>query len=299
MKKLIKTEILYKYDYLLEDVNTSELKGNKIKYTEYNKQGDIQKEINYDQSGDFINMYENKYDKKGYIIEEIYYESENEITERQTFERDEKEIIQKVIKYYLDGSKDTIFYKYDSDNNLTEKYLVNSDNEVESKKIYKYYKGKIISKEEYDEKNNLVSKTENKYDASDNIIEIISWDKDDGEIKVINKYNKKGIRTKSFEYNDDNELVGKTEYTADEQSKITQLTEETQYGKNIINFSYDDRGNVVLQEEYNNNNILISKIERKYDNYGNVTNSIVFIDGQGRGISQNYIMNYEYDFFED
>ncbi|MCD6113586.1 MAG: hypothetical protein J7J86_10030 [Bacteroidales bacterium] len=301
MSKLIKFVTLYKYDYLIENVLSDDLKikKNKLQYLEKDKYGNIIQEINFDDLGEFQDKHINKYNDKGLLIEEILYDEDDQIIESYFYNRDENGLlINKKIRY-IDGSEDTELYNYDENDNLVEKILSDSDDYIERKEIFKYSDNKMISKEEYDEDNKLVSKITNVYDEDGRLIETTMWDEEQGNIKLVNKYNNKGFREKVFKYNDKGQLIEKNEYFEDDKKRIYQMIEETPFEKNIIKFSFDDKGNVVLQEEYNRDNVLVSSIERKYDEDNNVLETIVSVDGQGRALSQNYTLKYEYEFFDE
>ncbi|MBN3035568.1 MAG: hypothetical protein JW861_08270, partial [Bacteroidales bacterium] len=62
---------------------------------------------------------------------------------------------------------------------------------------------------------------------------------------------------------------------------------------------YDENGNGVLQEEKNPEGEVVQRVERTYDDDGNVTESDVFIHLRERGYSRKYRLVYTYTFWPE
>jgi hypothetical protein len=76
------------------------------------------------------------------------------------------------------------------------------------------------------------------------------------------------------------------------------MEEETAYLKNTTRFSYDGFGNVIMEEEINKNGLLTQRVEREYDEMGNIVTSHVFIDGHGVSANRQYTYRFVYEFYD-
>jgi hypothetical protein len=300
--KQVKVLRLYKNDYVIDDLNSEELDVIGYKYNEvvYDRQGNILEKIRYMPTGEVEEKTVNYYDDKGSLIEELYYVNEEELAEHKTFERDEKGRIQREIKHYLDGSKDVTSYSYDEQGHLLEKQTVSSDDELEGKEIYTYRDDKLINYQVLNGDESLSSGKEYTYDETGKIIAATEYYPEDfHRTRIVEKFDDTGRRTQSMRYNGNEQLVEKLTYSWVDQDRVDQVVEETPHGINTSHFIYDQDGSLIVQESYDRNNNLLNKIERKFDADHRLIESHVFIDGQGRGISQNYDVRYEYEFFEE
>jgi len=294
----IKSSTLYKYDYVAENIHAeeSEVKVSKYSYSEFDKNGNMILEMKYDSSGEIEEKYENKYNEKGNLIEEISYLDEDEIAEHKTYERDEKGKIIKSFVHYQDGTKDTIGYKYDGEGNLTEKITVDSYGEIESKEMAQYKDGKLILNEKY-EYDELMKNETFELDDSGNITEQNVWSAEKENVTFRNTFDEKGNLLEQRQYNDNEELTGKAGYYYDDNGKLIKITEETPYGQNTTRISYDERGNAIEQIETNKEGEVNNSVERKFNENNDVIETQVFIDFHGQGISQQYVLKYEYEYF--
>jgi len=243
MEKKIKSITLFKNDYLLDDVQSEELnlKGYKYSETKYDTQGNVLAEIKYSQDDEIMEKVVNRYDENGHLIEEIYYMDENEIAERRSFDRDENSKIFKEYKHYLDESKDTIEYKYDTQGLLIEKVTYDVDGDIERKDTYLYSNAKPIEHKSYDEEGNLVFEKLLTYDDSGQVVESVEWDEErDERIKLVENYDDMGNKKETLRYNDQDQLVEKMTYVADEQGRLAKLIEETLYTNSTTNIEYDE-----------------------------------------------------------
>jgi|AntAceMinimDraft_17_1070374.scaffolds.fasta_scaffold06264_6 antitoxin component YwqK of YwqJK toxin-antitoxin module len=301
MKKLIKSITSYRKDYLLKNAQTNKIdtKEFKLSYTEYNRQNKIVKDIRYNQDGSIEQMYKYRYNDKGQMIEETLSYSENEIAEKRTFELDDKGLVKKEFRPYLDGNVDTLVYNYDSENNLIEKTIIDSDNNIDSKDVFEYNNKKITKESVYEEADNLISYNIYKYDEAGNIVETIKWEAEDNKkIKIVDFFIEKGSRTKSLVYNSLNQLISKTIFI-EENDRIIQVLEEDQYKKDTTNITYDKKGNIIEEKEYNIKNQLNHKVIKKYNDNNDIIESAVFIDRHEQGINQDYVVRYEYEMLKE
>ena len=298
MAKKIKSVNLYKNDLFPTQPDPGKTGANGYKYstTEYDRNGNVVLELKFNPDHELEDKYENKYNDDGFLIEEKHYLSYREIAEHKTYELDKDGKIQKAFKHYSDGSKDTINYTYDSNGNLVEKITIDSYDEVEAKDVFEYDGGNLVKKESY-EYDELIAKNTFVYDPDGNLVEETSWTEDDSTRRK-NIYDENGNLEKVLFYNKKDELVAKTIYTYNEKGRITGVEEETPYGKNSTVITYDANGNAVEQIEKNEQGEINNSAKRKFNDNNDVIETEVFIDMHGKGVNQQYVLMYEYEYFD-
>ena len=301
MTKPLKTATLYKNDYLLEDAQSDDLRIKAYKYSEtrYDEQGNVVMEIKYAENSKISEKIVNRYNENGHLIEEIYFLDEVEIAERKTFERDTSGKIIKAYKHYLDDSKDTIEYHYDDEGQLKEILGYDVDGDLERKEIFDYQDDKISSLKAFGEEGQPILEKIYTYTDSGNRVDTSEWDEMTGEkTKSIEKFDNRGHILETQRYDHQDQLIDKVSFVSNESGDIINWNEESQLlGKSATEVTYDEQGNDILQVEKNESGEVITKVERKFDNNNRVTESRVFIDGQGKHISQKYFISYEYTFY--
>ncbi len=297
MSKKIKSVRLFKHDNAGKKDSDQGNKGYKYSMTDFDENGNVVLEVRFNPDEELEDKYIYKYDNKNQLIEEIHYLSYKDIAEHKTYDIDEKGKIVKVYKHYNDGSKDTIEHRYNENDLLIEQLTIDSYEEIEAKNVYGYENENLILEEvyEYDE---LISKQSFSYDEKGNIIEENKWTEDDGNLRRVNEYDKNDKLVKVLFYNKKEELAAKTEYSYNESGKINEVTEEDQHGKNTTTIQYDDKGNAVEQVEINPNGDVNNKAIRKFNENNDVVETDVFIDLHGAGPNQEYVLRYEYDYYE-
>ncbi|MCX6233471.1 MAG: hypothetical protein NT175_01925 [Bacteroidetes bacterium] len=302
MARPVKSVILYKSDVVIEDLNAESLDVIGYKYNEavYDRQGNILKEIKFNRTEEVDEKTENRYDENGFLIEAILYMDDEEIAEHKTFERDANGVIRKEFRHYQDKTMDTIFYHYDEDGHLIKKQADDPVDSPEGMEIFSYDKGKLVDHQILDADESLISEREYAYNDMGQLMEITEHYPDDfHRHTIVQKFDEAGKRVKTLRYNGKDQLIEKMTYEWDETDRVKRIIEETPYGVNTTHHSYDQAGNIILQEEYNDDDELLNRVERTYNEDNRLTESHVFIDGQGKGMSQNYFIRYEYEYFED
>ncbi len=301
MEKKLKSETTYRFNQVIESVNADEIeiKKHKSSYNEYDINGNLIKDISYNNDESINQMFVYKYNEDGYKQEEQLYYDEDEIADRKTFETDKNGKTINAYNHYTDGSKDIIKHTYDENNNLTEILLVDDDGDIEEKQIYIYENGKITLKEITNENNETIIKEECKYNEKGDEIERTSFDAE----------NKSFTKTQ-FIFNDNNEwskilkhdregiLIEKSTYNYNDKGRLIELISESPQRKTRMEFKEDDNENIIEQIEYNDNNEINYKLNRTFAANGTLDEVKIFIDMHGAGINQNYTNKYEYEYFD-
>jgi hypothetical protein len=299
MPESVKSITLLKEDYLIADLHSEDLSVKKYKYSYsfFDERGNVLEEVKYNSDGDEEEKIIRNFDDQGHLSEEIYFAGEEEAAERRTFERDPGGKVLKEFKHYLDGSFDTVYYYYDTQGLLVKKQAVDDEGMVESTITLEYQGNRLISEKETNEGDELVSQKTFIFDEQGQPIEHTEWDgEDDKVIRVRDEFNGEGRRILSYRYENDR-LVTKSAFEEDDKGRVTRVSEESEHGITELVLTYDEKGNVVVQDELDRDGEVISRVERKFGEDNRLLESIVYIDGLGRRMSQKYMIRYLYEFY--
>ena len=164
----IKTATLYKYDYVLKDINSEEfeLKGGLYNKTTFDEEGRTLSEMKFEGSGGIEQHYEYDYNEKGVRTADRSFDENGELVDDMEYSVDHKGKTLFAYKKYLDGSKDTITYRYDEADNLIEKELRSDEDELEYVEKFKFEGNNEILHELWDEENELVYRKETTYNEA-------------------------------------------------------------------------------------------------------------------------------------
>ena len=181
---------------------------------------------------------------------------------------------------------------------MIEKEVRSDEDEVELVETFAYKGDLRVLHETRDENNELVYREETKYDDQGRVLESETWSAEMGvSSRVQNDYDDKGELIGASSFTENGDLIFKVEYER-EGDLIVGVREQSPEKTVQTKIEYDEKGNPVLQEERDNNGELHSRIERRFDEYGNVIESEAIIDTHGQGRNQHYLLKYEYEFHE-
>lgn len=299
-KQKIKESLVYKKDLVLKSASENELEEHEYLFsrTAYNEDGKVISEIQYSPSGDIIQEYEYKYNSQGLLIEELLKEADGFIVEHKSFEVNDEGKIIKEFRHYLDESFDTINYFYDDRGTLIKKEVIDPDGDLESVEEFSYSGELQTAHIVKDADGELVYEKKIDFNDEGKAVEIYEFDGSSGQTKkVVNEYYPSGNKKEVLTYNHADQLIEKVTLKENTEGKIVQVTEESPAKKNISNFTYDERGNMVYQDEFDKNGEMITKVNREYDENNKLLSSTVFMHGAGRGLSRNYTLRQEYVYF--
>ena len=99
-----------------------------------------------------------------------------------------------------------------------------------------------------------------------------------------------------LQYNTKNQLIEKATYTEDETEHVVEIPQEDAGGIKHTRSTYDEKGNTILQEELNDNEELNHRIERSYNEHGDMAESTIYIDNHGNSANQFYTIRYDYEY---
>ena len=298
-KPRIKETLVYKKEILLKSAAESQLDEREYLFskTVYGDKDKVMSEIHYDAEGNITQEYVFGYDNNGFLREELMKEDDGFVAEHKTWEPDEKARIAKELRHYMDGSFDTVTYSYNDQGLVSKKVTVDPDGDTESVEEFDYSGGNLTRYTLKNEEGEILSERKVMYDEKGNPVEVHEYDGSEGlsNRKVI-EYYPSGNRKETLLYNDAGKLVEKTVMKENEKGQLVQTIEETHSKKNTVNFTFDNEGNIICQEEFDRNGELVSRVNRTYDENQMLLTSDVFIHGAGRGPSRNYTLRQEYVF---
>jgi antitoxin component YwqK of YwqJK toxin-antitoxin module len=298
MKKQIKSATTYRKQLGSEE--SAELKGAEIltQLMKFDVKGNVLENIQYFPDGSIEDRVVNEYSAEGKLLEEVMFDQDGEIAERRTLEYDEKGRPAKETKHYQDGTRDFITYLYDEAGHLVEKIYGDDSGWIEKKEVFIFDGNHISAAREYDEEEKLVGETTLIYDQDGKIEESSEWPAGEQGGRKVTLYNEKGLIDVIKQYSDSDKLIARFTYAYDEKDQLTDVTEETQAGTNTSHTAYDETGRAVVREEHSANQELNHRVERTFDEDGNLLTAHVFVNGRGRHINQHYQEWIEYSFFE-
>lgn len=298
MTKKIQSITIYRKDLPPEGIDNESSKEEQIvSRTTYHPDFDkITLEEQYGATGDLEQSTEFTYDDKGFLIREILKEADGTVMEEKSYEADDYQRIAREYLHYADGSRDTITYAYDDEGNVIRKETVDADGEVEEIVEYQYENGKLLHELKRDESGEIVFERRYHYDDGQ-LSEIESRDEFEGEAqKRVYTYNEHGHRESVMLYDSDGNPLERVLLETDEKGRPIKVVEENRQKKNTLHLRYDEKGNVVFQEEFDLKGALVSRVERSYDEDGRLLESRIEQNVPSHGISRSYRVRQEYSF---
>ena len=296
----IKSLSLHKYDYVLKDMSTEEfeLKGGIYTKTTYDPEGRTLSEIKYNPDGSVEQHYGYAYNEQGVKIADRSWDENGELIDDMEYDVDADGRTQFAYKNYLDGSKDTVTYRYDDAGNLIEKEVRSEDDEVEFLEKFLYEGGHEIMHESWDEEGEYKFKEETRWNEKGNIMETKTWVAETQETeRIVNEYDEDAELSSVASYDKNGGVIFKVAYKRDDQGRIVEVRDEMPEKIAVTIFEYDEHGNAVVQEERNEHAEINSRIVREFDKEGNVTESEAIFDHHGMARNQHYVLKYEYEYF--
>ena len=246
-----------------------------------------------------------EYDQQGFLIRETLKEGDGTVMEEKSFEPDEKQRIAREFLHYADGSKDTITYRYDDQGHLVEKKSEDEDGDVEQVKVFEYHNGLLTRKAVYDEELNPDGGSEEPaeevlfiYDDGGRILEEETRNNIDGFYRhKVHVYNDNWHRIAVKVYDDEENLIERVLMDPDEEGRPVRMVEENRKKKNTLNLRYNNKGNIVHQEEYDLKGNLLNTVSRAYDEKGRLLSSEVDIRMPPQGPPRRYVVEHRYSFY--
>jgi len=195
----------------------------------YNKTGKIIETSKLNAFGNLEDKISMKYDENDYLIEELhFYEDDENFTERKIYIRNEKALLTSEEKYYLDGSVEKTDYEYDEKGNIIKKSQIDEDSETEIRFEFQYdEKNRIVESCKF-ESANLTEKISMHYDENNHLAKAEEWDYFNNTYSLtINTYNEKKELTETIVKNNEGHLIAKIQNSYNDLGLVVSRVLET------------------------------------------------------------------------
>ena len=272
---------------------TLQTEGIKIQSTSFKENGNIIRDVHYNNAGKEEEVIEYKYDGQGNLTEEQLYHAADDFSETRTYERNESGLLLSEKLHYLDGSADETSYLYDEAGNVREKIVRDDEGSIEREERYLWNETGQLLEENHFEYGEPVYSAKNIMNDRGLVIESNRWQQDEGHSQTLTEYDSEGRRKEILHHNAAGKLVERAEFVYDEKGRIAELEEENvrSYKKTV--FGYDENDNIIEQKEFDENDVLVSTVFRTFENK-RIIQSEVTIMGAEENMTQKYLIKYEY-----
>jgi YD repeat-containing protein len=266
---------------------------------EYDAKGEIIAQSNYSAEGLLVEKIAFEYDNQHRVIKQYYYSEPDEPSEVIQYERDEKGLLVKDIKHYMDGSFDITTYTYDDQKRLTEKTTVDDEGVTDLVEKFTWKEKQVIKRQVMDSEQNIIAFEEFAYDDRGNITEYQQMNEETGENqKTVSKYDKSDRKISDEIFDADGDLLEKNSYQYNETGKLLSTDHESPSKLSTTRYTYDEKGNLTGLGETDEDGNQLLLVEHSYDKEGNRLVSLVFSGGGNLMSNQHYKLTYEYEWFE-
>lgn len=275
-------------EFLISESQYEPAFGKLLKETQFGEDGQVEQVMSY------------TYNENGFLTGEELLEADGSVLERRTFEPDSKGRIANEFVHYADGSADRIAYTWDEKGRVIKKERYDDDDELESAEYFGYEGDLLISERSEDAQGELLSQTLNTWDEKGLLTEVVTDNREeDLWYRKVYRYDESGYRLAATTYNQEEEPVERILFENDDQGRPLQIIDENRRQKNTLRMEYNERGDIIFQDEHDVNGELINSIERSFDELGRLLESHIVVRNLQRGISRSYSLRNEYSFFEE
>lgn len=262
--------------------------------------GKLLKETQFGEDGQVEQVMAYTYDEKGFLTGEELLDADGSVLEKRSFEPDDQGRIATEFIHYADGSADSIAYAWDEKGRVIKKERYDDAGELESAEYFEYEGDLLIRERSEDAQGELLSQTQNTWDENGLLTEVVSENhEEDLWYRKVYRYDESGHRQATTTYNQEGDPVERILFENDEQGRPLEIVDENRRQKNTLRMEYNERGDIIFQDEHDVNGELISSIERSYDQTGRLLESHIVVRNLQRGISRSYGLRNEYSFFEE
>lgn len=273
-------------EFLVSESQYEPAFGKLVKETQFGEDGQVEQVMSY------------TYNENGFLTGEELLEADGSVLEKRSFEPDDQGRIATEFVHYADGSADRIAYVWDENGRVVKKERYDDDDELESAEIFEYDGPLLVSERSEDARGELLSQTLNTYENG-MLTEVVSENHEEGLwYRKVYRYDESGHRQAATTYNQEGDPVERILFENDDQGRPLQIVDENRRQKNTLRLEYNERGDIIFQDEHDVNGELINSIERSYDELGRLLESHIVVRNLQRAISRSYTLRNEYSFFE-
>jgi len=290
-----------KYIKSLRANNISELEEDEIReneymhqYTEFNEAGHPVEAITYNSDGTVEHKYKYQYNAQGKVIDELLIEADDEVTEHRSMQYNDEGPLVKELIHYLDGTADELLFTYDNEGRLISRRSIDSEGEVGNYLVNVFDEGHLVSETEYDVSGEIITQRKIIHNEAGQITEEV-FKTPEVNYQILYNYFENGQVSVRRRYNDEKHLTERNTYTYNSEGRLSESMEESSAGIEITYTSYDDAGNILLEEDKTEDGELLASIERTYDELKRPLITSVLSQRPGNNVPQHYRMRVEYE----
>jgi len=152
----------------------------------------------------------------------------------------------------------------------------------------------LVSETEYDMAGEIITQRKIIFNEEGQISEEVFRTPEDN-YHVFYNYFENGQTSVRRRYNEDKHLTERHTYSYDSEGRLSEAMEESSSGIEITYTTYDEAGNVMLQEDKSEEGDLLGRIERTFDEQKRPLTTSVFSQRPGQQIFQHYRIRLEYE----
>ena len=268
--------------------------------TEYAPNGAVLSQTVWSTGGMLVEKMGFEYDQAGQLAKQLYYTEPDEPSEAVSFERDEKGLVVKDVRKYLDGSTDTTTYSYDDQGQLKDKITRDDEGIIDLAEEFTWKGKQLLKHETRDGEGNIISLEEFKYDDKGNVTEHIQTDEETGENRrTVTTYNENNQKTKEEVFNEEGDLVEEYIYVLDESGRVVASEYDSAQKWSATEYHFDERGNNLGHVETDEEGNQLLSVEHTYDEQNNRVETIVFSNGGTLATNQHYKLLFEYEWYDE
>jgi len=265
-----------------------------FQHTKYDDAGHPVELTTHNPDGSIEHVYKYQYNDEGKAIDELLFEDNNELTEHRSMEYNAEGQLIKENIHYLDGTSDQLIFKYDNHGHMISKRSIDSDGETGNYLVNVYNGNLLTSETEYDIAGEIITQRKIIYDDEGNITEEVFRTPEE-DYRILYSYDKNGKASVRRRYNAEKHLTERNTFTYDTDGRLAESMEETSSGIEITYSSYDDAGNIILQEEKSEDGELLSRIQRSYDEQNRPLTTTYMFQKPTQMAPVNYRIRLEYE----
>ena len=267
--------------------------------TSFNPDGKVIKEVRFNVDAEVEEVHEYTYNSNQKLVMHHWKMPLDDVEEAEKMERDEKDRLIREIKLYGGEEGESVSYTFDDKDRvlaaefkdeegiltLREDYEYNEWDTLNSRKITDHSEGKNkLLRFEYDDKKNLREQLE--LDAEGSLI-----------TKTVYEQDENGNDISVVQYTIKNEIKQRLKSIYNESGKLIKRMSSGNSTR-IVQFEYDEAGNLIDEITTDENGTIISRNSFDYDEQNHVVYETIYeIDFTRSGRDTNLATSYEYEFY--
>ena len=270
---------------IIAHVTTSEDHTYKSSHTEYDIAGNIILEEEFSEDGELETKIESVFDSKNRLIEQKQYTDNDVLTDHRVMILDEDGMLIQTNVFFSDGSKSIITKSVDEAQNLEETKEIDEDGQLETREVLHFDDNKqTILHEIYNFDNKLTEAFRFTYNDQGRVSRREQLDQRRKLLLYTDyTYDEEGRTTVRTNHNRKGKLSDFLKVVYDEKG---QVVEQNFSGKFFFKFEYDTKGNTLLEERMNADNVIEYQSRFEYDENNNLK--------QETNLQFTKVLSYEY-----